>query len=63
MRALLAVVVGLVLAAVGWGIALVDGVFVTGAVSAALTWLWFGIVMTFLLSWGAALRRDAVDSS
>ena len=48
-RAVLLVVVALVVAALSGVVALLFGLFVTGALSAALVWLWLGAVSTVLL--------------
>ena len=52
---LLAVLIFGVVSALSWVIALVLGLFVTGA--AALTWLWFGVVLVVLLCIFSSLYR------
>ncbi len=58
-RWVLAVLAAVVLAVVTWIVALSFGFFVTGALGAVLTWLWFGVAATFVLALWCALYRRA----
>lgn len=58
-RALLLVIIALVVAGLSAMVALLFGLFVTGALSAALLWLWLGAVSTVLLGRYAVLARRA----
>ena len=58
-RYALAVLAALVAAAVTWALALVLGLFVTGVLAAAWTWLWFGLISTLALCLWCSLYRRA----
>jgi hypothetical protein len=53
----------LVVAVLSWAAALLSGLLVTGPLSAAVTWLWFGVLAVLVLSWSTALYRRAADLS
>jgi hypothetical protein len=53
----------LVLAVVSWVVALVLGLFVTGMIGAALTWVWFGVVLVLVLCWSCSSYRRGTDPS
>ncbi len=62
-RAVAGLLVLLVVAALSWAAALLSGLLVTGPWSAALTWLWFGLLAMLVLGWSTALYRRAADLS
>jgi hypothetical protein len=51
LRAVVATVVAVVLAALTWVVALVSGFFLTGALGGFVMWLWFGAVAALVLLW------------
>lgn len=59
LRAVLCVLAAIGLAAITWVVALVLGFFLTGLPAAALTWLWFGLVATFVICLWCSLYRRA----
>jgi hypothetical protein len=61
-RFVLAVLAALALAVATWVVALVFGFFVTGALGAVLTWLWFGLAATFVLALWCSLYRRATPA-
>jgi hypothetical protein len=62
-RLVLAVFGALVLAVVTWVIALNFGFFITGALGAVLTWLWFGLASTFVIALWCSLYRRATPAT
>ncbi len=57
-RPALTVVAFVLLATLGWPVALVLGFFVTGPVAAAATWLWFGLTAALIATnWAVTCRR------
>jgi hypothetical protein len=63
LRWLLAVLAAVALAVVTWVVALLFGFFITGALGAALTWLWFGVAATFVLALWCSLYRRATPAA
>lgn len=60
-RSILAILVALVIVAVGWVVSLLLGFFVTGALASGITWLWFGVTGVVLVCWfGARYRRASL---
>ncbi len=62
-RAVLAGLVVVVVAALSWVVALVSGFFLTGALGGAVMWLWFGVVAGLLLIWWTRLALRAPPHS
>lgn len=62
-RAVAGLLVLLVVAVLSWAAALLSGLLVTGPLSAALTWLWFGVLAVLVLGWSTGLYRRAADLS
>ena len=62
-RWVLAVLAAVVLAVVTWVVALSLGFFITGALGAVLTWLWFGVAATFVLALWCSLYRRATPAT
>lgn len=62
-RAVAGLLVLLVVAVLSWAAALLSGLLVTGPLSAAVTWLWFGVLAVLVLGWSTALYRRAADLS
>jgi hypothetical protein len=60
-RYVLAFVVLLALAGLSWVVALLLGLFVTGVLSAGLSWLWFGGVMTLIICQWCAVYAGATS--
>lgn len=61
-RAALALLVTVLVLLVNWIVALILGFFVTGPVSAALTWVVFGVSATLLAAWWATVHRRAAGA-
>ncbi|MTD13616.1 hypothetical protein GIS00_06620 [Nakamurella sp. YIM 132087] len=62
LRAVLAVLGFVLLAVISWVLALMLGFFVTGLAGAALTWLWFGLLLVLVQRWWCGIyhRGSAV---
>lgn len=61
-RALVTTLAYLLLVVVGWVIALLLGLLVTGPLAAAATWLWLGLAAVVMLcAWSALLRRGTFE--
>lgn len=60
-RSTIAVLVAIVVLLVDWLVSLLLGFFVTGPVSAGLTWLWFGATGAVLLCWFDARYRRSTQ--
>jgi hypothetical protein len=62
-RWVLAVLAGVALAIATWVAALSFGFFITGALGAVLTWLWFGVAATFVIALWCSLYRRATPAT
>jgi hypothetical protein len=58
LRVVLYLIATVLLAVLTWVVALLLGLFITGPLAAGITWLWFGLVATFVLCLSSSLDRS-----